>query len=187
MLLYGTDPLEVASPNMTDYVTVQDAKVLLDLLANGPVSVATDTRMPVSDPVPRSAPDILLNLQSTRADSWGCQECSPLATSSWLRPSNHTGCLLVTTVTTGSQQLQPAQPDGARRRALLFTLDPGTEGAAAGRCAALRADRFWVALCGAWRCAANTVSATRVVQDRVKAAVAGRRTQHGVCRSGGVV
>ena len=51
MLLYGNDPLEVATPNVTDYITLQDANVLLKLLDKGPVSVATDTGLPVS-PVP---------------------------------------------------------------------------------------------------------------------------------------
>ena len=48
MLLYGSDPLEVATPNMTDYITLQDATMLLKLLAKGSVSVATDTGLPVS-------------------------------------------------------------------------------------------------------------------------------------------
>ena len=48
MLLYGSDPLEVATPNMTDYITLQDAGVLLKLLAKGKVTVATDTGLPVS-------------------------------------------------------------------------------------------------------------------------------------------
>ncbi len=47
MLLYGSDPLEVATPNMTDYITLQDANTLLNLLAKGSVSVATDTGLPV--------------------------------------------------------------------------------------------------------------------------------------------
>ena len=48
MLLYGSDPLEVATPNMTDYITLQDANFLLKLLAKGPVEVASDTGLPVS-------------------------------------------------------------------------------------------------------------------------------------------
>ncbi len=49
MLLYGSDPLEVATPNMTDYITLQDAEALLTLLGQGAVSVATDTNtLPVS-------------------------------------------------------------------------------------------------------------------------------------------
>ncbi len=53
MLLYGSEPLEVATPNMTDYITLQDANMLLKLLAKGPVSVATDTGLPVSHLRPR--------------------------------------------------------------------------------------------------------------------------------------
>jgi hypothetical protein len=49
MLLYGSDPLEVATPNMTDYISIQDAEVLLKLLGEGAVSVASDTNaLPVS-------------------------------------------------------------------------------------------------------------------------------------------
>ena len=48
MLLYGSEPLEVATPDMTDYITLQDANVLLKLLAKGPVTVASDTGLPVS-------------------------------------------------------------------------------------------------------------------------------------------
>jgi len=47
MLLYGKDLLEVVSPSMTDYIAAQDAKVLLSMLASGPVLVATDTQIPV--------------------------------------------------------------------------------------------------------------------------------------------
>ncbi len=76
MLLYGNDPLEVVSPNMTDYITAQDAKVLLNLLAAGPVSVATDTHIPVRPwtTSPRLMFGAVVNLQSGLV----LNECLPL-------------------------------------------------------------------------------------------------------------